>query len=506
MNADGSGVRQVSTDNAYYDSVNWAPDGQSLLVHSFGNGKQGVYSMDTQTGETQQLFAQQNAAPAAWSPDGTSIAYISSDFNSGGIYVVNAAGQNLKQLTTQYERAFSWSPDSKHIAFTSDRSRTVQLYSMATDGSAVEKVTDTPISQFTLSPDGSQIAYVYTPTAGSKSQIGVMNTDGSNPKELTNNQQNYYSGPVWTSDGKTIIDFVAGTSFGFGAVGADGRNWRQLLSFSGTDGSGPHPVISPDGTQIAYAAGQGGQIDIYVASVDGRSPHRLTTTGGIRPEWSPDGKYIAFIDPQQFNTAQLIKVDGTNQRALAQMSSTAETAWSPDAKYLAFVSFDALYVADVTNPTAMAQPIAPAGQNSFGPNHDIVWLSSDELLYASTHEGNYDIYYVKADGSQLTNLTQNPGDDEWIGVEVSGTTVDGNPESSAVLTGTIAGNSRVNVRSGPGTNYEVTTTAQPGTELEITGRNADSSWFAVRIDGLDGWLASFLVNVSGETSSLPVVQ
>ena len=68
MNADGSGVRQVSTDNAYYDLVNWAPDGQSLLVHSFGNGKQGVYSMDTQTGETQQLFAQQNAAPAGGHP------------------------------------------------------------------------------------------------------------------------------------------------------------------------------------------------------------------------------------------------------------------------------------------------------------------------------------------------------------------------------------------------------------------------------------------------------
>ena len=54
--------------------------------------------------------------------------------------------------------------------------------------------------------------------------------------------------------------------------------------------------------------------------------------------------------------------------------------------------------------------------------------------------------------------------------------------------------------------FEVVTTAQPGTELEITGRNADSSWFAVRIDGQDGWLASFLVTVPDDTSSLPIVQ
>lgn len=74
------------------------------------------------------------------------------------------------------------------------------------------------------------------------------------------------------------------------------------------------------------------------------------------------------------------------------------------------------------------------------------------------------------------------------------------------LTGSIVGDSNANIRSGPSTNADIVTTAAPGTEIQIRGRNADSSWLAITVDGTEGWIASFLVSSSDDVSGLPVLE
>ena len=61
-----------------------------------------------------------------------------------------------------------------------------------------------------------------------------------------------------------------------------------------------HPVFSPDGKWIAYelSDGRGGPGDIHVRPYPAREPAiRVSTEGGVRPRWSPDGKRIHFLDP-----------------------------------------------------------------------------------------------------------------------------------------------------------------------------------------------------------------
>lgn len=72
--------------------------------------------------------------------------------------------------------------------------------------------------------------------------------------------------------------------------------------------------------------------------------------------------------------------------------------------------------------------------------------------------------------------------------------------------GTIAGTSNVNVRSGPGTQFGIVTTASPGADITIRGRSADGSWLAVTVDGVDGWIADFLVTGVDDIPSLPVLE
>jgi hypothetical protein len=64
----------------------------------------------------------------------------------------------------------------------------------------------------------------------------------------------------------------------------------------------------------------------------------------------------------------------------------------------------------------------------------------------------------------------------------------------------------VNVRAGPGTDYAVIGALPAGESCDIIGRNADSSWWQIRCaDGSIGWVSDGVVNVSGDTSSVPVI-
>src|SRR5215208_5349565 len=64
----------------------------------------------------------------------------------------------------------------------------------------------------------------------------------------------------------------------------------------------------------------------------------------------------------------------------------------------------------------------------------------------------------------------------------------------------------VNVRSGPGTLYDIIGQLTSDNEVQITGRNDDeSNWLRIDFEGRDGWVAYFTVSVFGNTEQLPVV-
>jgi uncharacterized protein YraI len=62
-----------------------------------------------------------------------------------------------------------------------------------------------------------------------------------------------------------------------------------------------------------------------------------------------------------------------------------------------------------------------------------------------------------------------------------------------------------NVRSGPGTTYQVRTVARTGTVGKATGRNEEATWIAVDLPGVEGWIAEFLLDVEGDHGILPVI-
>jgi Tol biopolymer transport system component len=129
----------------------------------------------------------------------------------GSFYITGGYTSNPTRLTNNdAEDAIpSWSPDGTKIAFISDRGGTdkkpiIQIYVMNTDGTNQTNISndDDRWDAFpSWSPDGTKI--VFTARRGGNHQIYVMNTDGTNPTRLTNNDaEDEY--PSWSPDGTKI--------------------------------------------------------------------------------------------------------------------------------------------------------------------------------------------------------------------------------------------------------------------------------------------------------------
>ena len=208
MNADGSALRQV-TSNALDDEVpSWSPDGRKIVFQRDFDPVRGQVDYDLLTmradGTRERNLTNSPGileTDADWSPNGRRIAFVSDRDGDGEIYTMAPDGSRVRQLTFNdgpFDSALSWSPDGSKIAFDTDRHATeetpfqVEIYTMRANGADQTRLTfDVLTDNFpTWSPDGAKIAFTsfrLAPDENDNVEIFTMRADGSNQVNQTRN-------------------------------------------------------------------------------------------------------------------------------------------------------------------------------------------------------------------------------------------------------------------------------------------------------------------------------
>ncbi len=274
---------------------------------------------------------------AAWSPDGTQIAFSRVVEATAGVYVIKADGSGEEQLTdhASFDLFPAWSPDGETIAFQTLTDGNLEVYVVDADGGGEANLTRFPLEDGwpSWSPDGEKILF-YSRRGGiiilgedqprlslSNTEIVVMNPDGSGVTNLTNNAAIDWF-PSWSPDGTRI------------AFQSDRDGVGEIFTMS-SDGSDPINVTnnpnldgwaswSPDGERIAFVSDRDGNYEIYVMNADGTGQVRLTnnTDWDAGPTWSPDGTRIAFESHRDGEyRIYVMDADGTDQTMLTRESS-----------------------------------------------------------------------------------------------------------------------------------------------------------------------------------------
>ncbi len=198
------------------------------------------------------------------SPDGKRLALTIPDQESGNrnIWMLEVASGSLTRFTTNLTNDWieAWSPDSKYLAFASDRSPRSSIYRKAADGSGEEQL-----------------------------MVAAGDTLGAFPDD-------------WSRDGRLLSYHV------------DMTDTVDLWLLPLLGGGKPQPFLrtrfteigmkfSPDSKTAAYYSNESGTFEVYVAAIDKPGKQRVSSGGGISPEWRADGKELYFLSHQSIMAA-----------------------------------------------------------------------------------------------------------------------------------------------------------------------------------------------------------
>ncbi len=429
-----------------------SPDGRTIAIDLLGS----LWTLPSTGGAAHRISVNSmDVRQPSWSPDGRRLVFQAYLHETWDIVTIASDGTDLRQLTGVPfdEREPHWSPDGSRVAFSSDRSGNYDIWELTLATGVLRQVTTNPANESMpcWSTDGRTVAYV----SDREENPGVWAIrDGV--ERLVAGARGSVNGPSWAHDGRRVAFNVVADNrsvlrldertlttgedvFPFRAqwisdkellYTADGHIKRLDVTTGNTRTieftaavpltrhaftprrrefplKGPQtvrgimrPAISPDGSQVAFAA----LGDLWTMKV-GAPAQRITSGAFIEtdPAWSPDGRWLAFSSDRT-GTLDLWLRDvrsGFERQLTDAPGGEMLASWAPDSSHLAFVSGGAISIIDVKTRAVkkVRDGLFDPGRPGWTPDGTRLLVSVLRRASTRFREGTNQILVLSLDGS-----------------------------------------------------------------------------------------------------------
>lgn len=435
----GGEAKKLTSHIGYEMFARFAPDGKSLAFTGEYDGNREVYLLSADGGEPQRLTYTStnsrddlgdrmgpNNVVLTWSPDGKQIVYRNriNDGFTGKLWTISKEG-GMSEMIPLPEGGFcSYSPDGKKLAYNRvfREFRTWKYYKggMADDiwiydpvAKKVENVTNNIAQDIMPMWIGDEIFFISD--RDRTMNIFVYNTKTKQTEKVTNFTD--YDVKFPSSNGKIIVFENAGYLYKFDPatrksekinITLNAENIYARKEMKKVAGNISSASLSPDGNRLAVTA----RGEVFNVPVEKGVTRDITRTPGANERsanWSPDGKYIAYISDRTGETEIWLQtVEGGDPVQLTKDNDTyiRRIQWSPDSKKLLYTDRkNRMVLVDVASKAKKILMQNPEGEFysvDFAPN-------SEWITYTKSGDNNMSVVYVY----NLTSGKEYPVTEKW---------------------------------------------------------------------------------------------